>query len=74
MSNVFNNATKTGIDANMSITTLNNKKEIIRVKSTGASGLGGIPTKGSSAQVNTYDDSYGHQVTAELNKALSKNK
>lgn len=74
MSNAFNTATKTGIDANMSISTLNNKKEIIRVKSTGSSGLGGIPTKNGSENNRTYNDEYGYQVTAELNKALSRNK
>ena len=74
MSKVFETATKTGINANMSITTLNNKKEIIRVRSTGPSGLGGIPTKGGSVNTKTYDDTYGHQITAELNKALSRNK
>ena len=62
---------KTGIDANMSVTVKANVKNVVRVKSTGSSGLGGKESKSSNTTISGVNDGYSHQVTAELDKLLS---
>lgn len=69
---MYYSGNKTGIEASISVNIKPVVKEIVRVKSTGPSGLGGKPTKSSQSTINKdVSGSYGHQITAELDKALS---